>query len=113
MEERRTIITLKNVGLSYRDVAKKVKVSVSTVSFTIKRRSETGGNSDRKRSGRPKSTTESEDKFLRFNSMRDRELTGQQLQAHINSGHSKQVSVSAVKRRTYEKRSEALKRVMI
>lgn len=99
IEERQTIITLKNVGLSYREIAKKVKVSVSTVFFTVKRHSETGGNSDRKRSGRPKATTESEDKFLRVNSLRDRRLTGQQLQAQLNSGHSTQVSVSTVKRR--------------
>ena len=99
MEERQTIITLKNVGLSYREIAKKVKVSVSTVFFTIKRHLETGGNSDRKRSGRPKATTESEDKFLRVNSLRDRRLTGQQLQAQLNSGRNKQVSVSTAKRR--------------
>uniref|UniRef100_A0A3B4FQA6 Transposase Tc1-like domain-containing protein n=1 Tax=Pundamilia nyererei TaxID=303518 RepID=A0A3B4FQA6_9CICH len=54
MEERQTMITLKNVVLSYRGIKKKVKVSVSTVSLTIKRHSETGANSDRKRSGRPK-----------------------------------------------------------
>ena len=99
MEERQTIITLKNVGLSYREIAKKVKVSVSTVFFTIKRHLETRGNSDRKRSGRPKATTESEDKFLRVNSLRDRRLTGQQLQAQLNMGRNKQVSVSTVKRR--------------
>ena len=29
------------------------------------------------RSGRPKATTESEDKFLSVNSLRDRQLTGQ------------------------------------
>uniref|UniRef100_A0AAZ1XJT5 Transposase IS30-like HTH domain-containing protein n=1 Tax=Oreochromis aureus TaxID=47969 RepID=A0AAZ1XJT5_OREAU len=67
MEDRQTIITLKNVGLSYREISTKVKVSVSTVSFTMKRHSET--NCDRKRSGRPKATTESEDKFLRVNSL--------------------------------------------
>uniref|UniRef100_A0A8C6PQ34 Transposase Tc1-like domain-containing protein n=1 Tax=Nothobranchius furzeri TaxID=105023 RepID=A0A8C6PQ34_NOTFU len=97
MEERQTIITLKNVGLSYTEIAKKNKVSVSTVSFHIKRHS--GANSDRKRSGRPKATTASEDKFLRVNSLSDRRLTGQQLQAQLNSGRSKQVSVSTVNRR--------------
>ena len=76
MEEGQTIIILKNVGLSYRKIAKKVKVSVSTVFVTIKRPSETGGNSDRTRSGRPKAITESEDKFLRVNSLCDRRLTG-------------------------------------
>uniref|UniRef100_A0A0F8APK2 Transposable element Tc1 transposase n=1 Tax=Larimichthys crocea TaxID=215358 RepID=A0A0F8APK2_LARCR len=106
MDERQTIITLENVGLSYRGIAKKFKVSVNTVFFTTKTHSQTGGNSDRKRSDRPKATTESEDKFLRVHSLRDRRLTGQQLQAQLNSGHSKQVSVSTVKRRL---RAEGLK----
>uniref|UniRef100_A0A672IVI6 Transposase Tc1-like domain-containing protein n=1 Tax=Salarias fasciatus TaxID=181472 RepID=A0A672IVI6_SALFA len=78
-----------------RAVEMRITVSVSTVSFTIKRKSETGANFDRKRSGRPKATTESEDKFLRV----DRRLTGQLLQAQLNSGRSKQVSVSTVKRK--------------
>ena len=71
---------------------------MSTVSYTIKRHLETGGISDRKRSGRPKATTQSED-FLRVDSLRDRRLTGQQLQAQLNTGRSKEVSVSTVKRR--------------
>uniref|UniRef100_A0A672IYI2 Transposase Tc1-like domain-containing protein n=1 Tax=Salarias fasciatus TaxID=181472 RepID=A0A672IYI2_SALFA len=78
-----------------RAVETRITVAVSTVSFIIKRKSETGANFDRKRSGRPKATTESEDKFLRV----DRRLTGQPLQAQLNSGRSKQVSVSTVKRR--------------
>uniref|UniRef100_A0A3Q4GFY6 Transposase Tc1-like domain-containing protein n=1 Tax=Neolamprologus brichardi TaxID=32507 RepID=A0A3Q4GFY6_NEOBR len=53
------------------------------------------GNSDRKRSGSPKATTESQDKFLRVNSLHDWWLIGQQL----NSGRRKQVSVSTMKRR--------------
>ena len=76
-------------------------MSVSAVSYTIKRHLETGGNSDRKRSGRPKATTQSEDKFLRVNSLRDRWLTRQQLQAQLNIGQSKEVSVSTVKRRLW------------
>ena len=91
------MITLKSVGLSLREIANKAKVSVSTVSSTIKRHLETGGSSDRKRSGRPKATTQSEDKLLRDNSFRDRWLTGQQLQAQLNTGRSKEVSVSTVK----------------
>lgn len=47
MEERQTIIKLKNVGLSYREIAQKVKVSVITASFTIKMHYKTGANSDR------------------------------------------------------------------
>ena len=93
------MITLKSVSLSFREIAKESKVSVSTVSYTIKRQLENGGNSDRKRSGRSKATTQSEDKFLRVNSLSDRRFTGQQLQAQLNTGRSKEVSVSTVKRR--------------
>ena len=100
-EDRQTIITLRSVGLSFWEIAKQAKVSVSTVSYTIKRHLETGGNSDRKRSGRPKDTTQSEDKFLRVNSLRDRRLTGQQLQAQLHTGRCKEVSVSTVKRRLW------------
>ena len=69
-------------------------MSVSTVSFTIKKRSETVG-----RGLAEPNPQQSEDKFLRVNSLCDRRLTGQQLQAQLHSGRSKQVSVSTVKRR--------------
>ena len=49
------------------------------------------------RTGRPKATTESEDKFLRVNSLHDQQLTGQKIQAQLYSGCSKQVSVSTLK----------------
>ena len=98
-EDRQAIITLKSVSLSFAEIAKEAKVSVSTISCTIKRHLETGGNSDMKTSGRPKATTQSEDKFLRVNSLRDRWLTGQQLQAQLNTGRSKEVSVSTANRR--------------
>ena len=92
-EDRQTIIPLKSVGLFFREIAKGAKVSLSTVSYTIKRHLETGGNSERKRSGRLKATTQSEDNFLRVNSLRDRRLTGQQPQGQLNTGRSKEVSV--------------------
>uniref|UniRef100_A0A3B4EYM1 Uncharacterized protein n=1 Tax=Pundamilia nyererei TaxID=303518 RepID=A0A3B4EYM1_9CICH len=47
------------------------------ISFTIKRHSV---GKLRKRSGRHKATTESEDKFRRVNSLHDRRVTGQQFQ---------------------------------
>lgn len=45
-----------------------------------------------------KATTESEDKFLRVNSLCDKQLT-EHLQAQLNTDRSKQVSVLTVKRR--------------
>uniref|UniRef100_A0A3Q3WTG3 Transposase Tc1-like domain-containing protein n=1 Tax=Mola mola TaxID=94237 RepID=A0A3Q3WTG3_MOLML len=78
----------RELGLDHKtnlENAKKVKVAVSTVCFTIKRHSETWANSDSKRSGRPKAT-ESEEKCLRVNNLRDRQHIGQQLQAQLNNG---------------------------
>lgn len=67
---------------------------MSSVSFIIIRVS--GGNFNKKRSGGPKAPTESEDKLLRVSSLRDKQLTRQQLQAL--SDPNKHVSVSTVKR---------------
>ncbi|PIO25555.1 hypothetical protein AB205_0200290 [Aquarana catesbeiana] len=99
VEDRQTIVDLKREGLSCREIAKKVQVSVNAVSYTVKRHSETGGNWDRNRSGRPKATTKMEDKFLRITSRRNEKLTAQQLRAQLNLGRRKQVSLSTVKRR--------------
>lgn len=87
MDETQTTITLKNVGLSYREAAKRIKLS-ARISFRIKRSSETGGNSDRKSSGRPKVTTEPEEKFPRVNI-----LTGPPLPEQLHSGLCEGVSV--------------------
>uniref|UniRef100_A0A8C4RJF4 WASP like actin nucleation promoting factor b n=1 Tax=Erpetoichthys calabaricus TaxID=27687 RepID=A0A8C4RJF4_ERPCA len=87
--------------LSFREIAKdtKIELSASTVSCTFQRQLEIGRNSDRKRSGRPKITTQVEDKFLRVTNLCDRCNTAQQLQAQFNSGHKKQVLVCILKRR--------------
>uniref|UniRef100_A0A8C6KFH0 Transposase Tc1-like domain-containing protein n=1 Tax=Nothobranchius furzeri TaxID=105023 RepID=A0A8C6KFH0_NOTFU len=75
------------------------KCGATKTLLLMKTHSETGANSDSKRSGRPKATIASEDTFLRVNSLHDRWLTEQQLQAQLNSDRSKQVSVSTVKKR--------------
>lgn len=90
MEERRCVLTLKNVGLSCRELAENVKVSMNIVSSTFKRQLEPGYSSDRNRADRP--TAESEDKFLR----NARWVTGQQSQVQLNS---KLISVSTAKQR--------------
>lgn len=101
VEDRQTIVDLKREGLSCREIAKKVQVSVNAVSYTVKRHSETGGNWDRNRSGRPKATTKMEDKFLRITSRRNEQLTAQELRAQLNLGRHKQVSLSTVNRRLH------------
>uniref|UniRef100_A0A3Q3C9E0 Transposase IS30-like HTH domain-containing protein n=1 Tax=Haplochromis burtoni TaxID=8153 RepID=A0A3Q3C9E0_HAPBU len=74
MEETQTIVTLKNVGFSYREIAKRVRVSESTVSFTIKSYSETAA----------KTACGSKDNSFKHK---------------LNSSHGNQVSASTVNRR--------------
>ena len=59
---------------------------------------QTGSNENRKRSGRPRCTTEQEDKYIRVSSLRNRCLTNL-LAASLNSTHKTPVSMSTVKRR--------------
>lgn len=70
--KRQNIIAFINIGLSYRVIARKVKVSVSTLSFTIKMNSETGTGRGQTN---PKPQMNQEDTFLSVNSFHDRWLS--------------------------------------
>ncbi|KAJ8389837.1 hypothetical protein AAFF_G00113060 [Aldrovandia affinis] len=98
-EKRESIITLRNEGQSLRRIARTLQVSVTAVATTIKRVEETGTHEDRMRSGRPKVTSESENKFIRVTSLRNQRLTAPEIQAQLNASRSKDVSTSTVRRR--------------
>ncbi|GIY59046.1 hypothetical protein CDAR_275511 [Caerostris darwini] len=51
---REKIVSLRENGLSYREIGKKVNVCFSTVRYIIKRHKERGSTSNSLRSGRPK-----------------------------------------------------------
>ncbi|CAJ0927773.1 unnamed protein product [Ranitomeya imitator] len=100
-EKRVAIITLRNEGQSLRKIVKTLKVSPSAVAKTIKRYKETGSHDDCPRKGRPRVTSASEDKFIRFTSLRNRRLTGAQIRYQVNatqSSSSRHISTT-VKRR--------------
>lgn len=99
LEERSVICTLNKEGYSIRQIAKKVRVSCKGVHYTLTRKRATGENRDRKRSGRPKSTTKQEDQFIKVLSKRDRRLTAPQIAATLNNTRKKPVSITTVKRR--------------
>jgi transposase len=82
-----------------REIAKKRKILYNTVYYSLHRTAQTGSNQNRKRSGRPQSTTEQEDKYIRVSSLRNRRLTSPQLAPSLNSTHKTPVSTSTVKRR--------------
>lgn len=60
---------------------------------------ETGKNKDRHRSGRPKSTSKSQDMFIRITSLRNRKLTVPQIAAQVSEAGGANVSASTVRRR--------------
>ena len=98
-ETRQSILVLRNEGYSLREIAKKLKISYNGVYYSLQRTAQTGSNQSRKRSGRPRCTTEQEDKYIRVSSLRKRRLTGPQLASSLNSTRKTPVSTSTVKRR--------------
>lgn len=99
MEKRGAIIALYNEGMSYRIIAKKMKVSLKGVQSTIARFKDTGTFRSRSRTGRPKVTTRQEDQHIVVISKRNRRLTAPEIRADINRTRKNPVSLTTVKRR--------------
>ena len=98
-ETRQSILVLNNEGYSMREIAKKLKISYNAVYCSLHRRVQIGCNQNRKRSGRPRCTTEQEDKYIRVSSLRNRRLTSPRMAASLNNTQRIPVSTSTVKRR--------------
>ncbi|XP_008558725.3 transposable element Tcb1 transposase [Microplitis demolitor] len=99
LEQRSAICTLREEGYSERQIAERLGISCKGVHYTLVRKQETGKNEDRKRSGRPKSTTNQEDNFIRVLSKRNRRLTAPQITAALNDTRETPISTTTVKRR--------------
>ncbi|XP_058810201.1 uncharacterized protein LOC131675290 [Phymastichus coffea] len=114
LEKRGAVLALHNEGISYREIAKKLKISLKGVHSTIKRFEDTGNHHDRPRTGRPKVTTSREGKHIVVTSKRNRRLTAPEICADINRSREKPVSLTTVKRRLNAaglKRCVAVKKV--
>ena len=68
-ETRQSVLVLRNEGYSMREIAKKLKISHNAVYYSLHRTLQMGSNQNRKRSGRPRCTTEQEDKYIRVSSL--------------------------------------------
>ena len=58
VEKRAKIIILQKTGKNYREIAKILKISLCSVDTAIRRYQETGQNTNRRRSGRPRKTNQ-------------------------------------------------------
>jgi transposase len=66
-ETRQSIIVVpRNEGYSMQEIAQKLKIPYNTVHYSLHRTAQTVSNQNRKRSGRPRCTTEQEDKYISF-----------------------------------------------
>ena len=57
-----------------REIAMKLKISYNAVYYSLHRTTQTGSNQNRKRSGRPRCTTEQKDRYIRVSSLSNRHL---------------------------------------
>lgn len=103
-EKRTSVIALRKEGQTLRQIAKALEVSVSAVAKTIKRVEETGTHEDRARSGRPKVTSELENKFIEVISLQDGQnpLSAPKIHARLNANRNSVVSISTIQRRLRE-----------
>nr|XP_054769591.1 uncharacterized protein LOC129277439 [Lytechinus pictus] len=98
LETRQSIVVLRKEGYSMREIAGKLKISIHADHYSLKRKeASTGSNGDRRRSGRPKTTSPAEDKYIRVSSLRNRCLTCPQITADLNNTREMPVCSSTVR----------------
>ena len=73
-----------------REIAKKLKFSYNAVYYSLHRTSKTVSKQSRKRSGRPRCTTEQENKYIRVSSLRNRQVLIWQLHSIVPAKHQSQ-----------------------
>ena len=78
-----------------------LKISYNAVYYSLHRTAHTDSYQKRMRSGRPRGTTEQEDKYIRVSSLRNRPLASPQLAASLHSSCKTPNSTSTVKRRLW------------
>lgn len=69
VKTRSKICFLRETNVSNREIARQLKISECCVRRTIKRKEETGSFESRKRSGRPRSTTEQNEQYIQVISL--------------------------------------------
>ena len=98
-EQRVKIIVLKKQGLSYQQIADKVKVSKKTVFLTVKRAAELGSIADRLCSGRCQKTTRREDRALVRASLASHFSTASDLASFMKQQHGVVLATRKVRKR--------------
>ncbi|CAG9133866.1 unnamed protein product [Plutella xylostella] len=101
-EEAAQVVALLQQGLSQRAVAAQLHLSQSAVSRVYRRFQETGAFNRRPRTGRHRCTSERDDRFIVSTSLRNRHLTGVDVQQELRRVRQVAVSEWTVRRRLKE-----------
>ena len=78
-DERLRAIGMLEAGMRQVEVARRLGVSQSVISRLRTRLAQTNSTLDRRRSGRPRSTSQAQDRFLRTSVLRSRSVSAEQL----------------------------------
>ncbi|CAK9804896.1 Transposable element Tc1 transposase [Anthophora quadrimaculata] len=99
IQKRSSIITLAKEGYSMRQIVTKTKIPKSTAHDTMKKLRDTDTFEYKKRTGRPKKTTEHEDRYIQTISKRNRRMTATEIAAEVNKDREDPIGTTTVKRR--------------
>lgn len=103
-EQRSQIVALREIGnLKYRDIASKMKVSLCAVHNALQIKNTTGGYDDRKRCGRPRLSTERQNRRLVRLATTHRKASSHQLAELWKESGGPSASKTTVKRVLYSK----------
>ncbi|XP_070550966.1 uncharacterized protein [Ptychodera flava] len=95
------IEALHTQGVKNREIARQLGISEGSVRYNIRKLSQHGTMANVQRSGRPRRTTEREDRMLVRTSLADRFETARELRAKFHEDTGKLLSLSTVKSRLY------------
>lgn len=101
IEKRSQINILRKVGKSIGEIAQIFGLSKNGVATTLKRHAETQSNVNRKRSGRPKKTSKSDDRHILMIFQENRFKTALEIRSEINKGLHNPFSTFKVQRRFF------------
>lgn len=89
-------------GTSGREVARRLGVSHSVIQRLQERFQATGSAEERPRSGRPRATTQRDDRYLQLSALRDRTISSRTLRSNLRTATHVIISQDTVRRRLRE-----------
>ena len=99
-DARLRAIGMLEAGMRQVEVARRLGVSQSVISRLRTRLAQTNSTLDRRRSGRPRSTSQAQDRFLRTSALRSRSVSAEQLCERLSRTRNR-VSVQTVRNRLH------------